>query len=130
MRMTTSERSNKPGRSPIDRCISYCIKRGWTGRRKTVCFAFNGRRIVSIGHNSYSHSSSLQRRAALLGRNPDRLFEHAEICALRRAPRNASISLLLLVRLNKDGHPLIAKPCECCEPIIKEKGIKNVKWTG
>jgi len=39
------------------------------------------------------------------------------------------IDRLVVVRLNKEGKPMLAKPCEICQRMIKDFGVKHVSYT-
>lgn len=69
-------------------------------------------RIVSIGFNSYTKTHPEQKRYAALAGQPNREYLHAELAALLRAPRDADT--LVVVRINKAGEPVNAKPCPVC----------------
>lgn len=56
------------------------------------------------------------------------LSTHAEEDALRRCgnPKGATI---YIARVGRNGKPAMAKPCEYCEPMLREAGVKKVKYT-
>ena len=113
----------------MEKFISYCLRKGWYGKRRVVCFALNGRRVVFIGHNSFCSSSRIQRTYAARN-SSERKYRHAEAAALGgRLGRLGIIDGLVVVRLNARGEPVMAKPCEICQQIIKDYGVKNVEWT-
>ena len=61
-----------------------------------------------------------------------RLSYHAEEMALIRAARKGGVprhATLVVARLNKDGTWGLSKPCNRCEYLIHEAGIKVVEYT-
>lgn len=66
------------------------------------------------------------------GDNPHKQFLHAEldaIVSLLRRGKEAEAYLIHVVRLNKDGEEMNAKPCPICQAMIEEVGIKNVLFS-
>jgi len=57
-----------------------------------------------------------------------RVSAHAEIEALRRAPR-ASRGVLYVARVGRNGKIGMAKPCKECQREITKAGIKRVIYT-
>ncbi len=77
---------------------------------------------VSIGNN---HTAS----------HPHRVFGlsnsiHAEIDALCCVPKvNLQGSTVYVARHRKNGSPALARPCESCWLMLKERGVKWVVYT-
>ena len=86
-------------------------------KQNLVAFALRGRRIVSVGHNSYTRTHPEQSRLAKKVGQPDRQFLHAEVAALLKAPRDADT--LVVVRINKQGELVNASPCPVCREAIR-----------
>lgn len=83
--------------------------------------------ILSIGKNSFSRSHPTQAYYAEKVGNKHKIFIHSEIDALvkcKGTPYN-----IYVVRINKKGKCLLAKPCSICEMAIKDSGIKNIYYT-
>lgn len=76
--------------------------------------------IVSIGHN---------RR--LRGRTIGPHSVHAEVDALNtvRPDIDLSKSEMYVSRFNKNGGPLLSKPCDECMEAIRESGIRRVHYS-
>ena len=56
---------------------------------------------------------------------------HAENMAIRRGERvgiEFAKATLLVVRINKNGDLRFSKPCEICEKLIIDAGIKNIYY--
>lgn len=71
------------------------------------------------GHNKY--------------RNPPRLSyleasSHAEVNALKRAPKGGSGGTIYVARLGARGRLLPSFPCRRCTPRIHEAGVKRIVW--
>lgn len=71
------------------------------------------------GHNKY--------------RNPPRLSyleasSHAEINALKRAPKGGAGGTIYVARLGARGRLLPSFPCRRCMPTIYEAGVKRIVW--
>lgn len=74
---------------------------------------------VSTGYNKY--------------RNPPRLSylqasTHAEVDALRRAPRGGQNGTIYVARLGAKGRLLPSFPCRRCVPVLFEAGVKRIVW--
>lgn len=80
------------------------------------------RKIISIGINQ-KKSHTLQ---ALYGRNPESIYLHAEVDAIRRARYHPKLhrSKLYVVRVRSNGKTALAKPCKGCQKLLNELGIK------
>lgn len=85
-------------------------------------------KLLSVGRNSYIKTHPLQQRFARKARQHDRVFLHAEVDALIKA-RGQHVHRLVVVRLDKDNRPALAKPCECCQLAIKHFGVRHVEHT-
>lgn len=88
-----------------------------------------GNRLISIGVNQLK-SHPLQ---AKFGANPDKIFLHAEIDAIRNALRRVKISELqsavLYVARVRQGVIRLSMPCVGCQGAIMHFGIRDVYWT-
>lgn len=93
-----------------------------------ICYDRKGR-VLSVGKNSYIKTHPLQARAAEKVGQPDRVFLHAEIAALVKVKDWNKIHRMIVVRLNRKGQPLNAKPCAVCASVIEEAGINIVEHT-
>ena len=87
------------------------------------------RSILSIGWNSYSKTHPTQAYYAEKIGNENRIFIHAEIDALIKIPYGKKPYAIYVARANKDGKPLLAKPCLICSEAIKGAGIKKIYYT-
>lgn len=57
-----------------------------------------------------------------------RVSVHAEIDALRKAPR-ASGGILYIARVGRSGNVGLARPCEDCQAALLAAGVKRVVYT-
>lgn len=93
-------------------------------------------RLVSVlvrGGNIYSIGySRLLSEPHLCDFSPSqprpRVSEHAEVAALRNAPR-ASNGVLYTARIGRSHNVGLAKPCQDCQTAIIEANIKRVFYT-
>jgi len=84
-------------------------------------------RIVSIGFNSYVKTHPLQCRYARLAGMPEKVYLHAEIDALIKAKGRGY--RIFIERYNKNGKPLLAKPCPICQLAIDKAGLSVIQYT-
>ena len=55
---------------------------------------------------------------------------HAELGAILGMDRSVTQgSTIYVVRINKEGHPRMSKPCPMCESALKHVGVKRVVYT-
>ena len=84
--------------------------------------------IISRAVNSYHKTHTRQAfYAKRLGLH-DKIFLHAEIAALVKC-RSGVPYRIKIERYDKNGNPMLAKPCPICELAIKEAGIHVVEYT-
>ena len=88
---------------------------------------FNKNRILSVGFN---HKFKTHPIIQTLGGDFHKTL-HAEIHAIIQVKNKAILrgSSIFVYRSNKDGFLAIAKPCPCCQKIIKHYGIKDIIYT-
>lgn len=85
-------------------------------------------RVLSTRCNSYTQTHPVQKGFAIKVGRPQGEYLHAEVATMLAA-RGAEVHTLLIARVNKDGTPVPAKPCEICTLAIKEYGVKEVFYT-
>lgn len=100
-------------------------------RKHTVCAITLGGRVVALAGNEPDKSDPLQARYA---RNPESIFLHAEILALKRASKLLSDNELRrcvawVARAKADSTPGLARPCGGCWTALRDYGIRDVRWT-
>lgn len=82
-----------------------------------------GGSVINVGFNQ----SSTHRFARKFGRHYTR---HAELNCILGIPRCKSTgATVYVVRIKKDGSYGMAKPCQCCEDMLKFVGVKKVYWS-
>lgn len=91
------------------------------------CYDKRGR-LLSVGINSYRKTHPLQKHFATLVGHEYKEYLHAEIQAILRA-KDQPIYKITVERYNKDGQPMLAKPCKICELAIKSFNIQKVEYT-
>lgn len=85
-------------------------------------------KIICTKTNNYLKTHPLQAKFANLANKPKNIFLHAEIAAIIGA-KNKKIKSIIISRFNKQGQPILAKPCSICELAIKFYQIKHIYHT-
>lgn len=86
-------------------------------------------RILSMGKNSYVKTHPLQARFAKEAGLENKIFLHAEVDALVKLKDWDKAHKIVVMRFNKHGKPLLAKPCPVCQRAIKSAGIAHIEHT-
>ncbi len=93
-------------------------------RHKLGCVVIKGNRVLASAHN--------QRRHAFL---PKRSWQRREgtVCAERMALLKlldkANNAVVWVGRVNEKGDFLLAKPCEACQQMMLDLGVKRVFYS-
>lgn len=107
--------------------MSGNVRRNRKQRQEVMAYAYDKRgRLISTGRNSYSKSHPLQHHFAVQAGRPSAIFLHAELAALLAAGKRV-VHRLVVVRKNKQGESVLAKPCDICQRAIKAYGVKYVE---
>lgn len=102
-------------------------------RTKVGCAIVSGHRIISSGHNSDSKCHKIQAdidRKSFHCDCPGKL--HAESDAIIYCIKNnidLSRATIYVYRELKDGTKAMARPCPRCMRLIKEQGIRKIKYS-
>lgn len=83
--------------------------------------------VLSIGLNKWRNDVNLTHELFATG-NISGVSIHAEMDALARV-RNPAGAVLYIARVNKQGDPMMSKPCAACAKAIEEAGITKVVYT-
>lgn len=95
-----------------------------------TAFAYDRKgRLLSIGRNSYIKTHPLQAKAAKEVGEDYKIYLHAEVAALVKIKNWQKIDKLVVTRYNKNGEPMLAKPCRVCQRLINIAGINTVEHT-
>lgn len=86
-------------------------------------------RILSIGKNSYVKTHPLQAKYAKRVGEPHKVHLHAEIAAIVKCKNLNKAYKISVFRFNKQGKPMMAKPCPICMSAIKAANISEIEWT-
>jgi len=87
-------------------------------------------RIICTAQNNYLKSHPLQARYAKASGRPDAIYLHAEVAALIKASNKGQVvHRLEVIRFNKAGVPVNAKPCPSCQQAIADFGVSVVVHT-
>lgn len=82
-------------------------------------------RVVGTGFNkSRNHPNVIME-----GRHRIDCGYHAEAVAIREAGEKARGATIFVARINRNGSDLLSKPCDNCQKLIEESGVKNVIFT-
>jgi hypothetical protein len=87
------------------------------GKQQVIAFTTKRNRVAAHGRNSYTKTHPEQARYARLAGSPKKEFLHAEVAALLRSPDD--VDTLFVMRFNKQGDPVCAKPCPLCTIAIR-----------
>lgn len=86
-------------------------------------------RVLSVGVNSYIKTHPVQAKHAGKTGHPEKQYLHAEIHAIVRCKDLSKAHKIFVSRWNKNGDPMLAKPCPVCMSAIRAAGIKIVEHT-
>ena len=95
---------------------------------KSIIYDKRGR-VLSIGQNNYEKSHPLQAAHAHKAGMPQKIYLHAEVHSIVRCPDLSKAHKIFVSRWDKNGNPMLAKPCPICMSAIKATGIKKVEYT-
>ena len=94
-------------------------------KHKIGAAIFNKGKVYSVGRN---HSMrSVKHLLPKFKRYPTSI--HAEVDSIIKARRDISGLSILVVRVNKKGDLLLAKPCDNCLSYISYVGLKNIYYS-
>ena len=94
-------------------------------RHKHGAVVVKSGRVLGLGYNKRRNHP----RVIMDGRHRLDSGYHAEAVAIKDAGDNVRGATIFVARVNKQGDDLMSKPCEHCQELIQESGIKNVLWT-
>lgn len=86
-------------------------------------------RILALGRNKYHKTHPLQAQAAKAVGEDHKIYLHAEVDALVKVKDWSRAYRIVVTRFNKNGDPVMAKPCPICQRVIRQAGIKIVEHT-
>lgn len=84
-------------------------------------------RLLSVGHNSYIKTHTVQARAAKAVGKPDSIYLHAEVAAIVKCANIEYAHKIVVLRFTKDGEPALARPCAICQRVIASTNIKVIE---
>ena len=86
-----------------------------------------GSSIRNVAYNKHRHCGFGKR---FRDRNEGDATLHAELGAILGVDRSITQgSTIYVVRINREGHPRMSKPCPMCENAMKHVGVKRVVYT-
>jgi len=100
---------------------------GRTTSHRMGAAMFSGNITLSIGFNQWGQTHPKSREFSR--KNPHDKNLHAEISALlKRQYYNDKDLIMYVHRENIDGKPVCSKPCENCAFLMKEAGVRRVRF--
>lgn len=84
-------------------------------------------RVICTRTNTYKTSHPVQKHFAVKVGKPEAIFLHAEISVLLAARQD--VHTLLIARIDSNGNPVPAKPCEICSIAIEQYNVREVFHT-
>lgn len=94
-------------------------------RHKHGAVVVKSGRVLGMGYNKARNHPSV----VMEGRHSFDCGYHAEAVALKDAGENSRGATIFVARINRNGSDLLSKPCENCQKLIEESGVKNVIFT-
>ena len=86
------------------------------------------KRLMSVGENSYSKTSTVMSYFAEKVGLPAKVFLHAEVQSLLRC-KDKKPYRMTIERYDNEGNFALAKPCTVCTEAIKAWGISVIEYT-
>lgn len=86
-------------------------------------------RVLSVGQNSYVKTHPLQKKYAAECNESYKQFLHAEISAIVKCKDLSKAHRIFVSRWNRQGQPVLARPCKICETAIRAAGIREISHT-
>lgn len=85
--------------------------------------------ILGAGINDYHKSHPLMKiYNEKSGDHKEKIYLHAEMVACLRSGTKV-IHSVLVQRFNQQGNPALAKPCLTCMCMLKDFGVKMIRYT-
>lgn len=85
-------------------------------------------RTIATRCNDYNCTHPVQKRYAVKAGRPEAEMLHAEIASIIAA-KGKSIHTVLIARVDANGNPVPAVPCEICSLAMQEIGVKEIIHT-
>lgn len=100
--------------------------------QKMGCVVVNKHKIISSGCNSDTKCHRLQAKLDMECYKMHSYGKiHAETSALLPLKRlDLSKASIFIYRETKDGKKALARPCPCCQKLLRQYGIRHIYYTG
>lgn len=99
-------------------------------RPNVTAFIYDKRgSLLAAGKNSYIKTHPLQAKIAKEVGEPAKIYLHAEIHAITRLDSEARPSKIVVVRLDSQGKPALARPCRVCQEALRQFNITEIEHT-
>jgi deoxycytidylate deaminase len=86
-------------------------------------------RVLSIGKNSYVKTHPQMKIHACKVGLPHKEFLHAEVHAIVRCKQLEKAHKIVVMRFDKQGNEMNARPCPVCQSAILSAGISIIEHT-
>lgn len=93
-------------------------------RMKHGAVVVSGGSIISLGINSMKNNP-----AFISEHHIHDASVHAEVDALRKIKKNLKGATIYVARVNRQGYPMISRPCDRCYEAIVDAGITKIVYT-
>jgi tRNA(Arg) A34 adenosine deaminase TadA len=101
----------------LNQAIEEALKSDY--KQQIAAVIFKGKRIIAVAHNAVRSNKIPYKFKNFLESS------HAECQAIIKARRSLKGYDILVIRLNRQGDLMMAKPCEFCQEFIDYVGIRN-----
>jgi pyrimidine deaminase RibD-like protein len=88
------------------------------------CVIIKGGRCVGKGINKYVNKPYF-----VSPQHMDRCSVHAEVAAIRSSRCSLKGATIYVARINNKGQERYSAPCEKCQPVLAQYGIRKVVYT-
>lgn len=99
-------------------------------RQEVTAFIYDKRgHVLAVGKNSYCKTHPMMVLHGNKVGRPEKIYLHAEVHAIVRCKDLSKAHKIVVMRFDKKGNPMCAKPCPVCQSAIEAAGIMIVEHT-
>lgn len=80
--------------------------------------------MLGVGINKYVNKPFFTSQEHM-----DRCSVHAEVAAIRNARGNVRGATIYVARINNRGEVRYSRPCDKCQMVLDDYGIRKAVWT-
>ena len=116
------EKLSKTDKSRLKRAMK--LAKISTCKQKHGAIIIKGGSVLSVGINRNKNNPTF------VGEATKNWSVHAEAAAIKAcAGADLRNAIIYVARINKAHEPMMSKPCQKCEKLIREAGIRKVVYT-